>query len=117
MEPIARCPRYQVTLAALAARTATPAPAKVIFEVEANMMGRLGCSEAAARLRMSALLASFSVRCWKAYALSQKIVKSGAAAGMAARRAAISCETTAPVGLAYVGTIQMPLTLGSSLTS
>jgi len=45
-----------------AARNATPAPAQLIFEVEANMIGRSGCPAAEARVRMSALLASSSVR-------------------------------------------------------
>ncbi len=45
-----------------AARNATPAPAKVILEVDANMIGRSGWPLAAARVRMSALLASSSVR-------------------------------------------------------
>jgi hypothetical protein len=45
--------------------------------------------------------------------LSQKILKSGAAVGIAASRAATACEATAPVGFAYVGTTHMPLMLGS----
>ncbi len=59
-------PRYQSTLAWAAARNATPAPAKVIFEVDANMSGRLGWPEPDASVMMSALLASSSVRWWKA---------------------------------------------------
>ena len=83
-----------------AASTATPAPAYVIFDVEANMIGRFGWPDAAARVSTSALLASSSVRWWKAYALSQKMRKSGAAVGIDTSCAATSWETTAPVGLA-----------------
>ena len=49
---------------------------------------------------MSAVLASSSVRWWKAYALSQKILKSGAAVGIDASRLATSWVTTDPAGLA-----------------
>ena len=49
--------------------------------------------------------------------MSQKILKSGAAVGIAASRAATSWLQIAPEGLAYVGTIHMPLMLGSSATS
>ncbi len=58
--------RNQVLLAVDAASTETPAPAKVIFEVDANMIGRLGWPEAWARLSASALFASSSVRWWNA---------------------------------------------------
>ena len=57
---------YHFTVSTEPPRNATPAPAKVIFEVEANMIGRCGWPAAAARVRMSALLASSSVRWWKA---------------------------------------------------
>ncbi len=43
--------------------------------------------------------------------------KSGAAAGIDARARATSSEYTAPVGLEYVGTHQMPLICGSDATS
>ena len=49
---------------------------------------------------MSADFASSSVRWWKAYALSQKIRKSGAAVGIEASRLATSWVTTDPAGLA-----------------
>ena len=49
--------------------------------------------------------------------MSQKILKSGAAVGIEASRAATSWETIEPVGLAYVGTTQMPLMLGSLAAS
>ena len=49
--------------------------------------------------------------------MSQKILKSGAAVSIEASRAATSWETTAPLGLAYVGTTQMPLMLGSVAAS
>ena len=48
--------------------------------------------------------------------MSQKIRKSGAAVGIAISSAATASETTAPLGFEYVGTIHMPLTVGSSRT-
>ena len=83
-----------------AARNATPAPAYVILLVDANMIGRCGCPAADARERMSADFASSAVRWCSAYALSQKILKSGAAVGIDASRLATSCVTTDPAGLA-----------------
>ena len=49
--------------------------------------------------------------------MSQKILKSGAAVSIEASRSATSWETTEPLGLAYVGTTQMPLMLGSEAAS
>ena len=49
--------------------------------------------------------------------MSQKILKSGAAVGIASSFAATSWLTVSPVGLAYVGTTHMPLMDASSLTS
>ena len=66
MAPLPRWPVYQLTVSTEPARKATPAPAKVIFDVEANMIGRCGCPAADASDRMSALLASASVRWWNA---------------------------------------------------
>ena len=63
---MARCLRYHALFSVDAANTETPAPAYVIFEVDANISGRFGFPEAADRVRMSALLASSSVRWWKA---------------------------------------------------
>ena len=64
------------------------------------MIGRCGCPAADDSDRMSADFASTSVRWWKAYALSQKIRKSGAAVGIEASRLATSWVTTDPAGLA-----------------
>ena len=49
--------------------------------------------------------------------MSQKILKSGAAVSMAARRAATSWVVTAPEGFAYVGTTHIPLMVGSPAAS
>src|SRR5262245_40927998 len=117
IEPLLRWPRYHWTFSREAARKAAPAPAKVMFDVEAYMIARWGCPAAATRLRMSALLASSLVRWWSAYALSQRILKSGAAVSIDASRAATAWVVTAPVGLAYVGTTHIPLTLGSAAAS
>ena len=69
-------------LAAEPPKKDTPAPAKVILDVEANRNGRFGFPASSARPRMSSAGVSRSVRWWTAYALSQNIRKSGAAAGM-----------------------------------
>ena len=45
--------------------------------------------------------------------MSQRILKSGAAVGIDASRSATSWLTIDPVGLAWVGTTQMPLIDGS----
>ena len=74
--------RYQSTLAGEPAKNDTPAPAKVILEVEAKTNTRLGLPASAARPSTSSAGCSWSVRWWTAYALSQKIRKSGAAAGI-----------------------------------
>ena len=57
-------------------------PAKVIFDVEASAKTRLGWPACAASPRMSIAGARFSVSGCTAYALSQKIRKSGAAVGI-----------------------------------
>ena len=79
------CCRYQATLAGELAKNETPAPAKVIFDVEANRNTRFGLPAASARPRMSSAGVSTSVRWCTAYALSQNIRKSGAAAGISTR--------------------------------
>ena len=66
---------------------------------------------------MSASSGASSVRSCTAYALSQKIRKSGAAAGIAASRRTVSSEYTVPSGLLYFGTHQMPFTAGSAAAS
>ena len=79
---LARCRRYQATLAAEPAKNDTPAPAKVILEVEANRNGRFGLPASSASPRMSSAGISSSVRWCTAYALSQKIRKSSVAVGI-----------------------------------
>ena len=80
-----RCRRYQATLAGEPAKNETPAPAKVILEVEANRNTRFGLPASSARPRMSSAGVSTSVRWCTAYALSQKIRKSAAAVGISSR--------------------------------
>ena len=82
MVRLLRCCRYQATLAGELAKKETPAPAKVIFEVEANRKTRFGLPAAAASPSTSSAGISSSVRWCTAYALSQKIRKSGAAVGI-----------------------------------
>ena len=82
MVRLARCSRYQATLAGELAKNATPAPAKVILDVEANRNGRLGFPAASAIPSTSRAGVSTSVRWCTAYALSQNIRKSDAAVGI-----------------------------------
>ena len=49
--------------------------------------------------------------------MSQRILKSGAAVVIEASRSATSWLTIEPEGLAYVGTTQIPLMLGSAPAS
>ena len=64
-------------------KNATPAPAKVIFEVDPNTKGRSGLPPPRPGPGCRAPDVSTSVRWCTAYALSQKIRKSGAAVSIA----------------------------------
>ncbi len=94
--PMVLIPRnfwYQARLSADAPKKLTPEPAKVIFDVDASVNTRSGFPAAVASPRMSMAGAQSSTRggC-TAYALSQKIRKSGAAAGMDTSARATSSE-------------------------
>ncbi len=114
--PIVRFEKWsssQETLAGEDPKKATPLPAMVIFEVEPKTNTRSGWPSSALRLRMSARGSSAPTWC-TAYALSQKIRKSGAAVSMAASRRTVSGGEQTPVGVLYFGTHQMPLTRSSA---
>jgi hypothetical protein len=99
-----------------AARNATPAPAYVILLVDANMIGRLRVPGGRGQERMSTPTSPRRRSGGgSAYALSQKILKSGAAVGIAPAGSRPPADH-GPAGLAYVGTIHMPLIDGSSRT-
>ncbi len=66
-----RCCWYHARLASELPKKLTPAPANVIFDVDANTSGRLGLPAAAAMPRMSCAGAQSATSGCTAYALSQ----------------------------------------------
>ena len=95
----------------------TPAPAKVILDVEANTSGRFWLPAAAASPSTSICRTESWVRVCTAYALSQNSRKSGAAVRICTSRRTFSHEKVTPVGLENTGTHHMPLMAGSAATS
>ena len=73
-------------------RKLTPAPAKVIFEVDAKTYGRLGLPALAASPSTSTWRMKSSVSVCTAYALSQNNRKSGAAVRIWTSRRTVSQE-------------------------
>ena len=84
--------RYQAMLPSDPPKKLTPAPAKVIFDVDAKTYGRLGLPAAAARPSTSIWRMKSSVRVCTAYALSQKSRKSSAAVFIWTSRRTVSHE-------------------------
>src|SRR5690606_36027424 len=93
-----RCFLYQARLAGEEAREETPAPANGILDVLANISTRSGFPACSASASAFGLVTSSSVRWCTAYALSHRMRKSGAAAGIETSVRATTSVMTAPSG-------------------
>ena len=104
-------------LLSLAMIADTPAPGNVIFAVEQTSITISSLLYLGRISKIFASLSPSSVKSCTQYALSHIILKSSALGFNAAMRSTTSSLKVIPCGLEYFGTQNIPLTLGSSISS